>query len=70
MVAAGMGWSVVPQSFRRILPGDVAYVRIADKMPNSLIGLARRQGERSAAVRNFTACARRQAGRSTATKAC
>jgi uncharacterized MAPEG superfamily protein len=24
MVAAGMGWSIVPESFRRILPNDVA----------------------------------------------
>jgi DNA-binding transcriptional LysR family regulator len=69
MVAAGMGWSVVPESFRRILPSDVAYVRIVDKMPNSLIGLARRPDERSAAVENFVACARRQADRPTTAKA-
>jgi DNA-binding transcriptional LysR family regulator len=60
MVAAGMGWSVVPQSFRRILPDDVAYVPIDDDMPNAIIGLARRRNERSAAVQNFVACARRQ----------
>jgi DNA-binding transcriptional LysR family regulator len=60
MVAAGMGWSVVPESFRRILPDDVAFVRIDDDMPSSTIALARRRDDRSAAVQNFVACARRQ----------
>ena len=61
MVAAGMGWSVVPQSFSRVLPGDVAYVPIDDDMPSSTIALARRRDERSAAVQNFVTCARKQA---------
>ena len=69
LVAAGMGWAVVPQSFRGVLPSDVAYVRIEDKMPTSQIGLAHRQDERSAAVQNFVACARRQAAKPTAAKA-
>ncbi len=60
MVAAGMGWSVVPQSMRRIMPDDVAYIRIDDEMPMSRIALARRRGDRSAAVQNFVTCARRQ----------
>jgi DNA-binding transcriptional LysR family regulator len=62
MVAAGMGWSIVPQSFSRILPDDVAYVLIDGDMPRAMIALARRREDRSAAVRNFVACARRQAG--------
>jgi DNA-binding transcriptional LysR family regulator len=60
-VAAGMGVSVVPQSFSRILPDDVAYVRIADEMPNARVALAYRRNERSAAVKKFVACAHRQA---------
>jgi len=61
MVAAGLGWSVVPLSITRILPDDVAYVPIADEMPKSKIALAHRSNDRSAAVQNFVACARRQA---------
>jgi DNA-binding transcriptional LysR family regulator len=68
MVAAGMGWSVVPQSFRRILPDDVAYVPIDDDMPKATIALARRRDDRSTAVQNFVACARQQARRQPAAK--
>ncbi len=69
MVAAGFGWSLAPRSFSRILPDDVAYVPIADDMPRAIIGLARRRNERSAAVMNFVAVARQQAGRQIAAKA-
>jgi DNA-binding transcriptional LysR family regulator len=69
MVAAYMGWSVVPRWMRRILPDDVAYVRIDDEMPPSKIGLAHRRDDRSAAVRNFVTCARRQARGQMASKA-
>jgi len=69
MVAAGLGWSIVPQSFSRILPDDVAYLRIKDHMPTVAIAVAHRRNDRSAAVQNFAACARRQAGRRTAPKA-
>ncbi|MGB6536543.1 MAG: LysR substrate-binding domain-containing protein [Xanthobacteraceae bacterium] len=69
MVAAGMGWSVVPQSFRRILPDDVAYVRIDDDFPPSAIALARRRDDHSTAVQNFVTCARRQARGQFAAKA-
>jgi DNA-binding transcriptional LysR family regulator len=62
MVAAGLGWSVVPQSFDRIMPDDVAYLRIKDHMPRATIAVAHRRNDRSAAVQNFVACARRQAG--------
>ena len=68
MVAGGLGWSVVPQSFTRILPDDVAYLRIDDDMPSSTIALAHRRNDRSAAVQNFVACARRQAARPKAAK--
>jgi DNA-binding transcriptional LysR family regulator len=61
MVAAGLGWSVVPQSIGRILPDDVAYVPIDDVMPKSKIALAHRRDDRSTAVQNFVAWARRQA---------
>jgi DNA-binding transcriptional LysR family regulator len=69
MVAAGLGWSVVPQSFDRILSDDVAYLRIDDDMPSATIAVAHRRNERSAAVQNFVACARRQAGSRPAAKA-
>jgi DNA-binding transcriptional LysR family regulator len=69
MVAAGLGWSVVPQSFDRILSDDVAYLRIDDDMPSATIAVAHRRNERSAAVQNFVACARRQAGIRPAPKA-
>jgi DNA-binding transcriptional LysR family regulator len=69
MVAAGLGWSVVPRSFDRILSEDVAYLRIDDDMPSATIAVAHRRNERSAAVQNFVACARRQAGRRPAAKA-
>jgi DNA-binding transcriptional LysR family regulator len=69
MVAAGLGWSIVPQSFSRILPDDVAYLRIDDDVPIATIAVAHRRNDRSAAVQNFVACARREAGRSTAAKA-
>jgi DNA-binding transcriptional LysR family regulator len=69
MVAAGLGWSVVPQSFNRILPDSVAYVRIDDDMPSSTITVARRRGDRSTAVQNFVACARQQAREVMATRA-
>jgi DNA-binding transcriptional LysR family regulator len=61
MVAAGLGWSVVPQSIGRILPDDVAYVPIDDAMPKSKIALVHRRDDRSTAVQNFVACARRKA---------
>lgn len=61
IAAAGIGWSVVPQSFSRIMPDDVAYMRIDDDMPRSIIALAHRRDDRSAAVQNFVACARLQA---------
>lgn len=69
MVAAGMGWSVVPESFRRVLPEDAAYLRIDPDFPRSTIALAHRRDDRSAAVQNFVRCARRQARAATAAKA-
>jgi DNA-binding transcriptional LysR family regulator len=69
MVAAGMGWSVVPDSFRRILPDDVAYVRIDHDFPRSTIALASRRDNQSATVQNFVHCARRVVGGSAGAKA-
>ena len=62
MVAAGLGWSLLPASLGRILPHDVAYVPIADEMPTVGIGLVHRPNDPSAAVQNFVAIAKRMAG--------
>ena len=59
MVAAGLGVSIVPQSIVQIrLPG-VAYIRIEGEAPRAPISLAYRRDDRSTAVRNFVASARR-----------
>jgi DNA-binding transcriptional LysR family regulator len=68
MVAAGLGWAVVPQSYRRILPDDLAYVSIEDDMSKAIIGLAHRRHDQSVFVRNFVACAKRQAAQQTQAK--
>jgi DNA-binding transcriptional LysR family regulator len=59
LVAAGLGVSVVPQSITRIHPDGVVYLSIDGDVPHSLISLARRRDDRSPAVRNFVAVARR-----------
>jgi DNA-binding transcriptional LysR family regulator len=61
MVEAGFGVSVVPRSVNRIGGPDVAYLPIAGDIPRAPIGLACRRDERSAAVRQFVALARRVA---------
>jgi DNA-binding transcriptional LysR family regulator len=62
MVAAGLGVSIVPESTRQILLEGVAYVAIEGYVPRSRISLAHRRDDRSAAVRNLVAIARRAAG--------
>ena len=64
MVAAGLGVSIVPESTRQILPDGVAYLAIEGNVPRSRISIAHRRDDRSAAVRNLVAVARRVAGRS------
>jgi DNA-binding transcriptional LysR family regulator len=63
MVAAGLGVSIVPESTRHILLDGVAYLAIEGNVPRSRISLALRRDDRSAAVQNLVAIARRVAGR-------
>ena len=65
LVAAGLGISIVPRSMGRILTDAVAYVPIDGDAPRALIVLAHRRNDRSPAVRNFVAVARRVAQAST-----
>jgi len=59
MVAAGLGVSIVPQSISRICCDGVAHLSIEGDAPRALISLAHRRDDRSAAVQNFVAVARR-----------
>jgi DNA-binding transcriptional LysR family regulator len=59
MVEAGLGISIMPQSTGRIHTGGVVYVPIDADAPRALISLAHRRDDRSPAVQNFVAVARR-----------
>jgi DNA-binding transcriptional LysR family regulator len=59
LVAAGLGVSIVPQSTGRIHADGVVYVPIEGDGPRALISLAHRRDDRSPAVQNFVAVARR-----------
>jgi DNA-binding transcriptional LysR family regulator len=59
MVAAGLGVSIVPQSTARICSDGVVYLSIDGDVPRALISLAHRRDDRSVAVQNFVAVARR-----------
>jgi DNA-binding transcriptional LysR family regulator len=59
LVAAGMGVSIMPRSTARILPDGVRYLSIEGEAPRAEIRLAYRRHDRSAAVQNFVAVARR-----------
>jgi DNA-binding transcriptional LysR family regulator len=60
MVAAGLGVSIVPRSIGRLLVHGVSYVSIEGDAPVIDLTLAHRRDDRSPAVRNFVAIARRQ----------
>jgi DNA-binding transcriptional LysR family regulator len=59
MVAAGLGFSIVPQSLARICRDGVAHLSIEGDAPRALISLAHRRDDRSPAVQNLVAVARR-----------
>jgi DNA-binding transcriptional LysR family regulator len=59
MVAAGLGVSIVPRSLSRLFTGTVVYIPIEKDAPRAEIWLAHRREERSPAVQNFVAVARR-----------
>jgi DNA-binding transcriptional LysR family regulator len=59
LVAAGLGVSIVPRSTSRILFDGVCYLSIEGESPRAKISLAYRRHDRSPAVRNFVAVARR-----------
>jgi DNA-binding transcriptional LysR family regulator len=59
MVAAGLGFSIVPRSLARICRDGVAHLSIEGDGPRALISLAHRRDDRSSAVQNFVAVARR-----------
>jgi DNA-binding transcriptional LysR family regulator len=63
MVAAGLGVSIVPRSMSGILTDAVVYLPIDGNAPRSSLELAYRQHDRSPAMQNFVAVARRQSGR-------
>jgi DNA-binding transcriptional LysR family regulator len=60
MVAAGFGVTLVSQSIQQIRAKGIVYLPIEGKGPSSSISLAYRRSDRSAAVRNFIALARRK----------
>jgi len=59
LVAAGLGISIVPRSTSQIMADGVSYVPIEGDTPRVGICLAHRQHDRSPAVQNFVAIARR-----------
>jgi len=59
MVAAGFGVSIVPESLEKLRVDGVAYLRINGDKFHASISLAYRRDDRSTAVRNFVALARR-----------
>ena len=60
MVAAGFGVTLVPQSIQQIRAKGIVYLPIEGKGLSSPISLAYRRNDRSPAVRNFIALARRK----------
>ena len=61
LVAAGFGVAIVPQTTSNIHADGVIYLPIEGNEPGTEICLAYRRHDRSLAVRNFVAAARRQA---------
>jgi DNA-binding transcriptional LysR family regulator len=68
LVAAGLGVSAVPRSMNHILTNAVVYLPIEGDAPRALIGLAYRRDDRSRAVQNFVAVARRKSRQATGVK--
>jgi DNA-binding transcriptional LysR family regulator len=61
LVAAELGYSLVPVSFRQVQVTGVAYREIEGQTPIAKLSLASRRGETSDIVRNFMATARQSA---------
>jgi len=61
LVAAGLGYSLVPASLRQLRVTGVAYREIECVIPIATLSLASRRGETSEIVRNFLARARQSA---------
>jgi DNA-binding transcriptional LysR family regulator len=61
LVAAGLGVAIAPQSMCRIHVEGAVCVPLTGDIPRATIDLAHRRGDRSAAVQNFVAIARRAA---------
>lgn len=61
LVAAGLGYSLVPASLRQIRATGVAYRQIAEVNPVATLAVAFRRGETSGIVRNFLVRARQSA---------
>jgi DNA-binding transcriptional LysR family regulator len=57
LVAAGFGISIVPRSFEHIRADGIVYVPIKGEAPRAAIGLAVRNDNGSAVIRNFVALA-------------
>ena len=69
MVAAGLGVSIVPRSLSRFCTDGAACVAIEGEAPRAKIALAYRRDERSTAIKNLVAIARRAAGAAVRRKA-
>jgi DNA-binding transcriptional LysR family regulator len=61
LVAAGLGYALVPASLRQLQVTGVAYREIERLKPVAKLALASRRGETSDLVRNFMARARQSA---------
>jgi DNA-binding transcriptional LysR family regulator len=61
LVAAELGYSLVPASFRQVQVTGVAYREIEGQNPIAPLALASRRGETSDIVRNFMAKAKQSA---------
>lgn len=62
LVAAGLGYALVPASLRQLQVTGVAYAEIEGVTAVAKLALASRRGETSEIVRNFMAQANRRAG--------
>lgn len=58
LIAAGFGVAILPRSFSNVQFAGVKYADIEDDVPRSVVGMAFRRNERSAAVKNVIQAAR------------